>query len=245
MGHRLVGFDRKIRLNWLDATADWAAQGLSAAAIRKRLDRLLDDQVAGEGSHSARGKTVTVLMHLWVLVPEKLVPLRDDGLVLLGDSVEHSRVPVHWGMCLATYPFFRDVAATTGRLLALQGRAPLSQIVRRMTESWGARSTVTRAVQRVVRSFVSWGVVVETSERGIFAPAPKIGVHDAGVGAWLLEASITDTARQQYPLRSLVGSGSLYPFDLRLSVRDLTRRPRIEIHHQTLDGPVVTWKAPR
>ena len=27
MEHRLVGFDRKIRLSWLDATADWAAQG--------------------------------------------------------------------------------------------------------------------------------------------------------------------------------------------------------------------------
>ena len=244
MEHRLVGFDRKIRLSWLDATADWAAQGLSAAAIRKRLDRLLDDQVAGKGGHSARGKTVTVLMHLWVLVPEKLVPLRDDGLVLLSESVERRRMPVHWGMCLATYPFFRDVAATTGRLLALQGRAPLSQIVRRMTESWGVRSTVTRAVQRVVRSFVAWGVVVETGERGIFAPAPKIGVHDPAVGAWLLEAGIADTDCQQYPLHSLVASASLYPFDLRLSARDLKRRPRLELHHR-LDGPVVTWRATR
>ena len=241
--HRLIGFDRKIRLSWLDATADWASQGLSAAAIRNRIDRLLDGQVAGAGSHSARGKTMTVLMHLWVLIPETLVLLRDDGLVLLGESVERSRVPLHWGMCLATYPFFRDVAATTGRLLSLQGRAALSQIVRRMTESWGARSTVTRAVQRVVRSFVAWGVVVETGERGIFAPAPKIGVHDAAVGAWLLEAGIADTDRQQYPLHSLVDSVLLYPFDLRLSARDVTRRPRLEIHHQGLDGAVVTWRA--
>ena len=123
--HRLIGFDRKIRLSWLDATADWAVQGLSVAAIRDRLDRLLDGQVAGNGSHSARGKTMTVLMHLWVLVPDTLVPLRDDGRALLRDTVERSRLPLHWGMCLATYPFFRDVAATTGRLLSLQGRAPL------------------------------------------------------------------------------------------------------------------------
>ena len=32
--HKIIGFDRKIRLSWLDATADWAAQGLSAAAIQ-------------------------------------------------------------------------------------------------------------------------------------------------------------------------------------------------------------------
>ena len=241
MTHKLVGFDRKIHLSWLDATADWASQGLPAADIRKRLDRLLDGQVAGIGSHSARGKTMTVLMHLWVLVPERLVPLRDDGLLLLRATVERDRLPLHWGMGLATYPFFRDVVATTGRLLSLQGRAPLSQIVRRMTESWGTRSTVTRAVQRVVRSFVAWGVVVETGEQGIFAPAPRIAVHDPEVGAWLLEAGIADTARQEHPLHSLVGSLSFYPFDIKLSARDVTRRPALEIYHQALDGSVVTW----
>ena len=244
MEHRLVGFDRKIRLSWLDATADWAAQGLSAAAIRKRLARLLDDQVAGKGWHSARGKTITVLVHVWVLVPDTLVPLRDDGFLLLRDRGEDSRLPLHWGMCLAGYPFFRDVASTTGRLLSLQGTAALSQIVRRVTESWGTRSTVTRAVQRIVRSFVAWGVVVETMERGIVAPAPKIVVHDPAVGAWLLEAGIADTDCQQYPLHSLVASASIYPFELRLAVRDLKRRPRLELHHR-LDGSVVIWRATR
>ncbi len=241
MTHKLVGFDRKIHLSWLDATADWASQGLPAADIRKRLDRLLDGQVAGIGSHSARGKTMTVLMHLWVLVPERLVPLRDDGLLLLRDRGEDRRLPLHWGMCLAGYPFFRDVASTTGRLLSLQGSVALSQIVRRMTESWGTRSTVTRAVQRIVRSFVAWGVVVETGEQGIFAPAPRIAVHDPEVGAWLLEAGIADTARQEHPLHSLVGSVSFYPFDIKLSVRDVTRRPALEVYHQALDGSVVTW----
>ena len=91
-------------------------------------------------------------------------------------------------MCLAAYPFFHDVAATTGRLLALQGRAALSQIVRRVTEVWGTRSTVTRAAQRVVRSFIDWGALTETGARGIYGPAPKIAVHGGGLGAWLSEA---------------------------------------------------------
>ena len=241
---RIIGFDRKIGLSWLDATADWAAQGLSAAAIRERLDRLLDGQVAGAGPHRARGKTMTVLLHLWVLVPDVLVPLRDDGIDLLRGRVGRDRLPVHWGMCLATYPFFHDVAATTGRLLSLQGRAALSQIVRRMTETWGTRSTVPRAVQRVVRSFVGWGVLTETGERGIFAPAPKIAVHDGGAGAWLLEAGIAGSARPDYPLHSFAGQASFYPLNLRVSPSDVRRRPRLALHHQALDGPIVTWTAP-
>ena len=156
----IIGFDRKIHLSWLDATAEWTAQGLTAAEVRTQLERLLEGQVAGDGPHNARGKTITVLLHIWVAVPDALVPFRDEGLVLLRGRSGRDRLPVHWGMCLATYPFFREVAATTGRLLALQGTAALSQIVRRMTESWGERSTLTRAVQRVVRSFVEWGILV-------------------------------------------------------------------------------------
>ena len=215
---RIIGFDRKVALSWLDATADWAAQGLAPAAIRERLDRLLDGQVAGSGWNSARGKTMTVLLHVWVLAPPALAPLRDDGLDLLrARAGPRDRLPVHWGMCLAAYPFFHDVAATTGRLLALQGRAALSQIVRRVNEAWGTRSTVIRAAQRVVRSFVDWGVLADTGERGIYAPAPKIAVHGGGIGAWLPEAGIAAAARAGHPLHRLAGHAAFYPFDLRVS----------------------------
>ncbi len=147
------------------------------------------------------------------------------------------------GMCLATYPFFRDVAATTGRLLALQGTASLSQIMRRVAESWGERSTLTRAVQRVVRSFVEWGVLVETGACGTFSPAAKIAVPEGdGIGPWLLEAGLVSSGRREYPLRALVGGDSLYPLDLTPSPRDVGRNPRLELCPQGLDQDVVVLK---
>ncbi len=240
---KAIGFDRRVELNWLDATADWAAQGLSDADIRTRLEQLLEEKVAGDGPHSARGKTMTVLLHIWVLVPESLVPLRDEGLARLRTRSGRDRLPLHWGMCVATYPFFRDVAATTGRLLSLQGTAALSQIVRRITESWGERSTSIRAVQRIVRSFVEWGVLAETDERGIFSPVPKITVPDSdGVGPWLMEAGISNCDRQARSFRSLVSAASFFPFELRLSPRDVGSSPRLEVYRQGLDEDVVILK---
>ena len=236
---RIIGFDRKIRLSWLDATADWAAQGLSASAIRTRLDRLLDGQVAGSGPHSARGKNMTILMHVWVVVPDALVHLRDDGINLVYGRSGRDRLPLHWGMCMATYPFFRDVAKTTGRLLALQGRAALSQIVRRTTESWGSRSTVARATQRVVRSFVAWDVIGETRERGVFVPATRVTVADRELGPWLLEASVTNSNQWDYPLPELANAAFLFPFDLRVSPRDIGNRHRLQLHHRGGDGVAV------
>ena len=238
---RIIGFDRKVRLRWLDATAEWTLQGLSVPEIRAQLERLLDGQVAGEGPHSARGKTMTVLLHVWTAVPTAAVPLRDDALALLRGRTGRDRLPLHWGMCLATYPFFRDVAATTGRLLALQGEAALSQVVRRMAESWGERSTLTRAVQRVVRSFVEWGVLAETEVRGVFSPAARIAVAGNGVGPWLLEAGLVSYGRREYPLRGLVGA-SLYPLDLAVSVRDVSGNPRLELCRQGLDEDVVVLR---
>ena len=186
---------------------------------------------------------MTVLMHVWVLVPESLVQLRDDGLNLLGGLSGRNRLPLHWGMCVATYPFFRDVAETTGRLLALQGRAALSQIVRRTTESWGSRSTVARATQRVVRSFFAWDVLGETHERGLFVPATRSEVTDSAVAAWLLEAGLVNSEHREHLLSSLTGAAYFFPFNLRMSHRAIVHRRPLQLHHH-IDGVVVTQTAP-
>ena len=240
---RTIGFDRKIQLDWLDATADWAAQGLSIADVRTRLEQLLEGKVAGDGPHSARGKTMTVLLHIWVRVPDTLVPLRDDGLTLLRDRSGQERLPLHWGMCVATYALFRDVAATTGRLLRLQGTAALSQITRRMTETWGDRSTIVRATQRVIRSMVLWEALRETQERGVFAAGPPIEISRGDkLGPWMIEAAIAGSDHEGRPLRSLLTSSFFFPFRLNISLRELALRHRLEVHRQGLDEDMVTLR---
>lgn len=240
---RTIGFDRKVQLAWLDATAYWAAQGLSVPEIRSRLEELLAAEVAGGSYRGAREKTITVLLHIWVLVPDNLVPLRDDGLRLLRGLSGHDRMPLHWGMCMASYPLFRDVAATTGRLLAVQGTAVLSQITRRMAGVWGDRSTLIRAVQRILRSLVLWGALLETSDRGIFAPAPRRPVKDsARLSPWLLEASILNSGRRAHSLQSLLTSTALFPFALNANSQDILTNPRLELHRQDLDEHLVLLK---
>ncbi|MEW6742173.1 MAG: hypothetical protein AB1486_05400 [Planctomycetota bacterium] len=239
-----VGFDRKIRLPWLDATADWAGEGLSLPEIRSRLESALAGEVAGEGTHSARGKTITVLLRIWVRVPQRLMPLRNDGLLLMHKRSGRGRLPLHWGMSLATYPFLRDVAGATGRLLSLQGTVATPQITRRIWESWGERSTVTRAVQRVLRSFVLWGVLKETKERGVFAAVPKMLISGgSAIGPWLLEAGIATYERQMWPFRAAINAPFLFPFAMEMSHRDLERNPRLEIHNDGSGEHLVTCRS--
>ncbi len=74
---KTIGFDRRIDIAWLDAVAGQVASGMPAGEIRTYLKTMLGPVVVGDSSHAALGKTVTTLLHIWVLVPPATVPLRD------------------------------------------------------------------------------------------------------------------------------------------------------------------------
>jgi len=58
------------------------------------------------------------------------------------------------------------VAAQTGKLLSLNGDYTFAQVHRRLMERWGERFALTRAVQRILRSMVSWGTLQEGTTAG-------------------------------------------------------------------------------
>lgn len=239
----IVGFDRKVRASWLDLTARLAAQGLAPAEIRDRLDEALDGEVSGAGPHSARGKTRTVLLHIWVTAPRRAASLRDEALAIVRAGDMADLRPLHWGMCLATYPFFRDVAAVTGRLLALQESVALAMATRRVVEGWGARSTVLRASQRVVRSMVEWGALTETERRGVFrAGVPIAAPEDGPLRGWLIEAALVASGRQSMRLGSLARHPMLFPLRDFATGRDAAARTRLELFREGSGEEVVALK---
>lgn len=234
---RAIGFDRKIRLGWLDAAAEWTAQGMPAAEIRSKLDLLLEGEVAGE---AARKKTKGVLLRTWLLVPEDLRPLRDEALVLLAERPGPDRLTLHWGMVCANYPVVWEVASVVGRLLSLQGNVSLAQLRRRIVETYGERSTLIRASQRIIRSFVDWEVLIETQEKGVYLPAPARPVSDEKLMVWLVEAVLRTTGSELGVLTSVLGSSALFPFRIeRFPAQLLEQSSRLDLYRQNRDEDLV------
>lgn len=177
-----IGIDRKIELDWLDAVAAKAAAGETRAVVQRWLhDELLQD-LGGQGLHSAKGKTATVLLRIWFPKDPAAARLRAHALAVLADVEPAERLALHWCMTLCAYPFFGDVVRQLGRLIALQGQTSVREVVRRVAELYGDRTTLPRAVQRVVSSVASWGVV--RVERGVVRRSPSIAV-DETVGAMI------------------------------------------------------------
>ena len=213
---RKVGIGRLVRLAWLEETASLVAAGNDKTAVHGALDRLLTDQISlgGNAPRSGREKAITVLMKTWLLVPDGLEPLRDDGLRLLNQVGKGERIALHWGMLLAAYPFWGAVAARTGRLLRIEGRAGAAQVQQRIREEYGERPGVERAARYVLRSFVDWGILAETGKQGTYSSAPPRAVRNPGLVAWLSEAVLLSRFVTAASPRVLLRGPRLFPFHL-------------------------------
>lgn len=233
--------------------------------------------VGGSSPRSNREKTATILTRIWCGPPPGLLPLRDAGLRLLdgmgsagatepAEAMESAgltesaattepagaveptgRLAVHWGMTMATYPFWNAVAAQVGRLLRLQGVATAAQVLRRVQEQYGQRPTVARATQRVVRSFVDWGVLADTETRGRYVAGDPCPVRAPALVAWLAEAALhVRDGEPAAPVQELLGQPGLFPFRVSyVTARGLAAEsPRLDVAHQGLDTEVVMLGMP-
>ncbi len=273
---RTVGLSQRIRLEWLDEAAELARAGRNRAQAWSALAETLQEKVSvgGTSPRSNREKTLTVLTRIWCGPPLRLVPLRDAGLRLLDgigpaeameplEATEPSevtepagvteptaptgRLAAHWGMTMAVYPFWNAVAAQVGRLLRLQGVATAAQVHRRVQEQYGERPTVARATQRVVRSFVDWGVLADTETRGRYVAGEPCPVRTPALAAWLAEAALhVRDGEPVAPVQELLGQPGLFPFRVSyVTARGLAAEsPRLDVAHQGLDTEVMMLVMP-
>jgi len=238
-----IGFSQRIRLEWFEQTTNLILAGNDKAPMNASLQALLLEKVS-VGGMSVRGnreKVITILLKTWLNVPRELEKLRDEGLEILQELPRKDRIAVHWGMALAAYPFWGAVAAHTGRLLRLQGTAAAAHVQRRVKEEYGERETASRAARRVLRSFIDWGVLKETVDKGVYAQGKQYPVEDPRLIAWMVEASIRARTNGSAAIKDLLDSPSIFPFRLAHISADqvASLSPRLEILRHGLDDDLV------
>jgi len=236
---KVVGIDRKLKLDWLDATAAKVASGSSVEDIRAYLRPLLGDELK---DHSYRGdldKTITVLNHIWITVPDKTLALRDRALSLFPRFDGDNRLAVHWAMTIGTYPFALATAETIGKLLSLQEEFSISLLRRRLINSWGDRAIVKNAAQRLARTMVQWGVLEETELRGTYKQSPRKIKLAASAQHLLIEALLIGSPGGELQMSQLVGHAATFPFKLSASAHQLRKAKQFRVDRQGLDVDVV------
>lgn len=201
-----IGFDRFIASEW----ATTALKVRAGLAQIEDLEALLD--AAGLGT-AARTKTRTVLKRLWLEPRVELVDYADRGAAIFKACPGVPVAAVHWGMAVATYPFFGKVAELIGRLSALQGDCASAEIHRRMSEIYGEREGTYRMTNMVIQSQAGWGAVVRAEKGKRVSRLAPIVIENDELTAWLVEAALR-YAGKPLAISSLQSQPVLFPFNL-------------------------------
>ena len=211
-----IGYNRDVKMYWLDLVADMVSKGSLLSEIHSALDELLKDKLSvnSTAKRSSRGKTITILLKTWAHPDPVLESLRDRGLMLFEITSNNARLCLHWGMTIAQYPFCAVVAETIGRLFRLQGETNAQEVQRRVSERFGQRETVSRSTRCTLRSFVDWGAIKDTDKKGVYQAAPKVDVSDPTTIYWMLEALLHTTESGAGMLSALVTSPAFFPFNM-------------------------------
>jgi len=245
-----IGFSQRVRLEWLDKTANLVLAGSDKTSIYNNLRTLLRDKlsVGGNAKRGSKEKTITILMKIWVSTPNHLNSFKLDALNFLSQLSSEDRLFIHWGMTMAVYPFWGVVASYVGRLLKLQGVVSHAQVRRRIQEQYGQRPTVKDAVRRVLRSMVDWRVLTEAQSqgtkngRGMFIQGRTKEITCLGHMAWLIEAFIYSYQSESVPFQIALNSPRLFPFKFKvISAEQLVKHSRrLEVIKHGLDQELIT-----
>jgi len=248
--HKLsIGFSsQRIRYEWVKHAALLGLAGMAGDAMAAELDQYLSENLstAGRGRRGSREKAITILKRIWAPDTHQLKSLRNDGFKLFRTLPERLHLVVHWGMTMASYPYWNDVSTCVGRLLRLQGTANSTQIQRRMQETYGDREIVARATRNVIRSFISWDVLQESNKKGIYITRTPLYIDDQRLIAWLTEALLSARVNGSAPLKNLINSPSLFPFLIKpIHAEGLVAvSSRLDILHHGLNEDLVMLREP-
>lgn len=230
-----IGFSQRIQLEWMADTARMIAEGQTDSEIVAALRDALQDKLS-VGQSPERGnreKAITILMKVWVRVPDAVKPFRDQGLKLLQRLPPDMHVAIHWAATIVAYPFFGEVAQTIGRLLRLQDEVSATQMQRRLKERYGEKETVARAARRVQATFVDWAVMSAAAAKGTYVPAPRQRVADTELLAWMAEAALRASDSSMKPVEDIRQSLAFFPFDIcGIDVTTLPLNDRLDVFRQ-------------
>lgn len=233
-----IGFSQRIKLEWMADTARMVAEGRCDGDIVAALRDALQDQLS-VGQNPERGnreKAITILMKVWVRVPDEMKPFRDQGLGLLQRLPPDLHVAIHWAATIVAYPFFGEVAQTIGRLLRLQNEVSATQMQRRLRERYGEKETVARAARRIQATFVDWGVISASAAKGTYIPTLRTCIGDPELLAWMAEAAIRASDGPMKRIDDIRQSLAFFPFDVSgIGATTLPLNGRLDVFRQGVD----------
>lgn len=233
-----IGFDRNIKLEWLDVAAAYSAQSDDLDHIRERVAEVV--AMDRTGSEATR-KSVDILVNIWFKSRESTPLLREQALTLFQTThTPTDRLWLHYGLTMLYYDFFRQCVTSIGQLSRLEETVTSRMVINRMIAEFGQLGTLERAVQRVVASLRDWDILADSDKRYHYRPCVNAFTASSDeLESWLLRCALTAQPVEEMPLPDLLNLPALFPFRFTLTANELRRMDEFDVQRQGLGMDMV------
>lgn len=233
-----VGFNRNIKLEWLDATAAFCLEESNEQGVRDRLQSVLAYEI---NSSTNLRKTIAILVNIWHQFSEANPDLHREAVDLYGSTqVVSDRIWLHYGMVLLAYPFFYQTTAVIGRLSRYGDLITVPAIRNQLFSEIGQLGSLSEAANRIVYSLRDWGILEPGRERNSYvAKRQNFSSSQQRLEAWLLACCLMAQPVQEMPFADLLHLPALFPFQFTISMDELRSYEFLEIQRQGLGWNMV------
>lgn len=233
-----IGFDRYIEKQWIDQTAKWVVQGKERADLHTLIDDYLSLYIKGETSLR---KTKNVLFGCWFNETKENKTYKQQAVELWQQVKPEERLIIHWGLAMASYPYFASVVRQIGRLDRLQGDIHSKELQKRVVEIYGDTESVRRAASRLLQSLTQWGVLEQLST-STFHVKRGLVVTDRKLLAWLAVSPLLCSNRARLDIAEIYSDPAFFPFIIDNQLMRPETNAMIEVVHQGVSETVIAIK---
>jgi hypothetical protein len=233
-----IGFNRNIKLDWLNATAAFCTETNDRAAIGQRLDPVIRQEVS---SPTNVRKTVAILLNIWCPTDKARQHLCEKALQLFQKSaVVAERTWLHYGLVMAAYPFFRQAVTAIGQLSRYEEVVTPMAVREKLYAELGELGSVEKAVTRVIFSLRDWGILTDADQRNGYIPQYRaLTTGNADLERWLLACALRAHAVEEMSFADLLHLPALFPFRFTVTVYDLRQSAAFDVQRQGLGFDMV------
>lgn len=233
-----IGFNRNIKLEWLDAAAAFRTESDNLSEIRERLEMVVSQDRTGK---EATRKSVDILINVWYKNYELAPALFEKALQFYETTQSPGdRLWLHYGLTMVYYPFFFECIATIGHLSRYEDSITNKTIIKQMTAQIGHMGSLERSVRRVIASLRDWGILVESERRYHYIPEiQQFTTSNRDIEAWLLQSALHSHPAEELPVDDLLHLAALFPFRFSLTTYDLRQYSTFQIQRQGLGMDMI------
>jgi hypothetical protein len=240
MTEKNIGFNRNIRLAWLDAAAAFCGESDDSAEIRARLEPVVGQDIASDVN---RRKAIDILINIWVKTGESAPELRQQAVNFFrATPVVADRLWVHYGLTLVYSPFFREVAAAIGKVTRHGDAVTPSMVKQRLIAERGQLGSLEKAVERVIFSLRDWGLLADAPVRYAYrSERQSLNASSAELESWLLACVLQAHPAEEIVFGDLVRLPELFAFRFTVTLDHLRRSRDFEVQRQGAGWDMVRF----